>query len=299
MKSKQIGGFFLLIQSFKIIMKILITGASSGFGQLALPLLLQRNHTVIAAIRGGPSRLKTLFEKELKQYPDHLFAIDVHMERAETLAAAKIWIDEQWDGKLDVLINNAGYGLFGALEDLHPDQLKHQLEVNLVGTALLTRELLPALRAARGRIINVSSIVGLVSFPFYGAYSASKFALEGLSEGLYYELKPHGVQVCLVEPGGFATDFSLRSRVFASAVDSPYGLRARALEDTFETSSSRLADPLKVARLLVNYCEKSRLPFRTLVGLDAHFMAFMRWFLPTRFRMTLIYWAFRIFVFKD
>jgi len=244
---------------------VLLTGCSSGFGKMAVPLLLSRGHTVVAALRGGQERLEKIFAEELRIYPGKLLALDVHMERAETFELATRLVAERLGGKLDVLINNAGYGLFGALEDLSPDQLRHQMEVNFFGPTFLTRALLPALRSARGRVINLSSVAGRHSFPCYAAYNASKFALEGFSEAMRYDLMPHGVQVALVEPGGFKTDFSTRSQVFgatAFASDSANRSRNEAIRHFIATSSKRLGNPARVARLLVKLVEKRRIHLR-------------------------------------
>lgn len=279
---------------------ILITGSSSGFGKLSIPLLLERGHTVIAALRGGQSRLESVLGKELLAYPGRLVALDLHMERPETFAAARALIDARFGGRLDVLVNNAGYGLFGALEDQAPDQLRHQFEVNFFGPALLTRELLPQLRAARGRVINLSSIAGLCSFPFYASYSATKFALEGLTEGMWFELRDHGVQVTLIEPGAFRTDFSTRSRQFGAGVEgaaratSAYAGRTEGLRRALVATPGRLADPMQVARLIASCCERPRLPLRIRVGKDAAAIALLRWILPSTWRVWLVDRAFRM-----
>jgi NAD(P)-dependent dehydrogenase (short-subunit alcohol dehydrogenase family) len=280
---------------------ILITGSSSGFGKLSVPLLLKQGHTVIAGLRGGQSRLASVFGEVLSQYPGRLLALDIHMEKPESIEAARQFIDSRFGGKLDVLINNAGYGLFGSLEDLEPAQLRAQMEVNFFGPALLARALLPALRLARGRVINISSIAGLHSFPFYGAYSASKFALEGLSEGLYYDLRPHGVQVCLIEPGGFRTNFSKGSKIFASGPadgSSPYHARTEALKRAVEQTSPRHGDPMRVARLIARYCDQTRIPLRRRIGVDAGALSFFNWLLPQRTGLYLTDLAFRLGVFR-
>jgi NAD(P)-dependent dehydrogenase (short-subunit alcohol dehydrogenase family) len=279
-------------------MIILITGASSGFGKLATQLLLAKDHTIIAGLRGGQKRLEETFPVELRRYPGKLFAVDLHMEKPETFVSAREYIQSKFSGKLDVLINNAGFGMFGALEDQTPEQLQRQFDVNFFGPMALSRVLLPALRAARGRILNVSSIAGRVALPFYGSYNASKFALEGMTESLYYELKPFGVQVGLIEPGGFRTEFTSRSKVFADASELYRG-RTQALLRVLENSTARLGNPMRVARLIVKLCETSRVPVRSLVGVDAHFLALLKFILPSSVFMQLQYFVFRKVVFKD
>lgn len=267
---------------------ILITGASSGFGKLTVPLLLQKGHTVIAGLRGGHSRLEEIFANELKKYPGQLSCVDLHMERTSELFKVAQLVTQYGGksnlGRLDVLINNAGYGLMGTLEDQTEEQIRRQMEVNFFGSAFLTQSLLPALRNARGRILNVSSICGLTSFPFYGTYSASKFALEGLMQGLAYDLAPFGVQVGMIEPGGFSTDFA-SARVFGESGQtshSAYRERTEAFERAFKKTKGRHGNPIRVARLISYLCDAHRVPFRNVIGGDAQLVHFLQSVLPTR-----------------
>lgn len=282
---------------------ILLTGASSGFGKLAVPLLLERGHTVIAGIRGGSSRLESIFFAERKKFGDKLLAIDLHLDKQETFAGAKELIDNRFGGKLDVLINNAGFGLFGPLEDLTDQQLRHQFEVNFFGPVLLSRLLLPALRAARGRVLNVSSIVGLVAFPYYGSYAASKFALEAMTESLFYELKPFGVQAGLIEPGAFKTDFTTRSKMLpegrAHSSPASYAARVSALDRFMTQTSGRQGNPRQVAKLIVKLVEKKRVPLRNIVGADARSLYFVKRLIPDSWRVFLEEFVFRKVVFRD
>src|SRR5687767_6736384 len=112
---------------------ILITGTSSGFGKLAVPLLLARGHTVIAGLRGGRARAESLFAAELRDYRDRFHVLDLHMEKSDTFELARSMIEKSFGGRLDVLINNAGYGLIGALEDQTTEQIRYQFEVNVFG----------------------------------------------------------------------------------------------------------------------------------------------------------------------
>ncbi|MGZ3699799.1 MAG: SDR family oxidoreductase [Bdellovibrionota bacterium] len=278
---------------------ILITGCSSGFGKLAVPMLLQRGHTVIAGLRGGEARARDTFPDAPK---DRLLAFDLHMENPDSFSAGKKLIDDRFGGKLDVLINNAGYGLMGALEDMTDAQIRHQFEVNVFGPLALTKLLLPALRAARGKIINVGSIVGVNTLPLYGAYCASKHAVEAISEGFYYDLRRFGVQVAVVQPGGFGTEFGTRSRKFGRDPQVPeelYGPRNKKMGEAFEMVSARLGNPARVARLLVKLSDKSRLGLRYVIGYDAHLMNFYARILPDSWRIRLQYAFFWLGVFRD
>lgn len=281
---------------------ILITGASSGFGKLTVPLLLERGHTVIAAIRGGKNRLIEVFPSEIQAYGDRLHAIDLHLEQPDSINKVHEWIDDQFNGQLDVLINNAGYGLFGALEDQTPAQLRHQFDVNFFGPTLLTRSLLPALRASHGRVLTVSSIAGLYTFPYYGSYNASKFALEAMFEGLYYELKSFGIQVALIEPGGFRTNFTQRSKVIAAGAYQPGSLHTKKMqsfENSLQKFSPRLGNPIRVARLIVRLCEKRHIALRNIVGTDARFLHLLFRLIPDQWRVNFESLIFREIVLKQ
>lgn len=270
---------------------VLITGTATGFGNLAVPLYLERGWTVIATMRNASERGESVFGSLKKNGRLHLLELDV--VKPEDWASAASYIDEKLAGRLDVLVNNAGYGLMGTLEDQTMEQLRTQFEVNFFGLAGLTRALLPHLRRSRGRILNLSSIGGLVTIPMFGSYNATKFAVEGLTEGLYYELKPLGVQVGLIEPGGFKTDFVSRSLVTAARTSDPTSAYA-AINAPFmkllETSAARGDDPMKVARKIVHLSEVSRVPLRTLVGVDAHLFAFLRRVLPHSLRVGVTAW---------
>lgn len=281
---------------------ILITGTSSGFGKMAVPLLLERGHTVIAGLRGGEERLKSIFADSLSRFPGKLTAIDLHMDRPETIQAARLALQSRLGGKLDVLINNAGFGLLGPLEEQTPEQIRYQFEVNVLGLMTLTREFLPLLRAARGRVLNLSSVVGRIVMPYYGSYSATKYAVEAHTEGLAYELKPFGVQVGLIEPGAFRTEFgksSLQVSEGAKRPDSPYAASVSHMLEAMEKNFSLAGDPMKVARTLVRLSEKRRIPLRTVVGLDARLILIVKSILPDSWLRAVLGWFFRRFVFRN
>jgi NAD(P)-dependent dehydrogenase (short-subunit alcohol dehydrogenase family) len=280
---------------------ILITGTSSGFGKLTTSLLLSRGHTVIAGLRGGAKRLRETFPEETEKYSSRLIALDLHMEQSSSLEGAKDLIEKKLNGKLDVLINNAGYGLFGTLEDLTPEQLRYQFEVNFFGPVFLTRALLPSLRAAKGRVLTLSSIAGLHAFPYYGSYNSSKFAVEAMFEALHYELKPMGVQVGLIEPGAFRTDFNVRSKMMAEGASnpqSPYASRSKSFQEKLKSLSFRQGNPIRVAKLIVNLCEKKKIPVRSLIGADAWAIHIASRMVPDSLRVRLKDAAFNQIFFK-
>lgn len=189
---------------------VLITGASSGFGFLTACTLLTEGYTVLAAMR-EPDRGNTDKAAALRSHAEnapgtlHVLAMDVSHDDSVSAAVevALAWVD-----RIDVVVNNAGVGMGGLCETVTSGQFKRLFEVNVFGVHRVMRAVLPAMRAAgKGLFINVSSIMGRIVIPFSAPYTASKFALEGLSESWRYELAGSGVEVVVVEPGGFPTAF--------------------------------------------------------------------------------------------
>src|SRR5882757_1759370 len=182
---------------------IFITGASRGFGKIWAEAFLKRGDKVVATVRN----LDTLNELVTK-YGDSILPIqlDVNNREADFAAVAKA---KQHFGTIDVLINNAGYGLFGAIEETSEQEAREQIETNVFGLLWMTQAIVPVMRAqGHGHIIQVSSFLGHVTLPLLGLYNASKFAVEGLSETLASEVKGFGINVSLIEPNGFTTDWS-------------------------------------------------------------------------------------------
>jgi len=186
----------------------LVTGASSGIGRATALLLARSGFRVFATVRSDAG------ERSLQTEAVGLPIEILHLDLAdETGVADVVRTVIQRAGRLDALVNNAGFALLGAVEDLPRADLRHQFEVNVFGAMQLCREVLPTMRAQRaGRIVNVSSLAGKVSVPLMGAYSASKFALEAFSDALRGEVKRAGIRVVLVEPGPVATNFNRLAR---------------------------------------------------------------------------------------
>src|SRR6195952_4866096 len=182
---------------------IFITGASRGFGKLWAEALLQRGDKVVATAR-DLSALDDLVNK----YGDNILPLqlDVNDRAADFAAIAKA---KEHFGSIDVLINNAGYGLFGTVEETTEQEAREQMETNFFGLLWLTQAVLPIMREqGYGHIIQLSSVLGLVTLPVLGLYNASKFAVEGLSETLATEVKGFGINISLIEPNGFSTDWA-------------------------------------------------------------------------------------------
>jgi len=180
---------------------VLITGASSGIGRATAELFLARGWSVAATAR-RPESLEDLARSE------RALVVRLDVTDAGSITDAIIQAQNRFGG-IDVLVNNAGVGLAGPIEAVTPDQWRAHFETNVFGLAAVTRATVPSMRARRkGLIINVGSIAGRFGLPFLAPYNASKFAVEGLSEALHYELKPFGVRVKLIEPGGTRSEFA-------------------------------------------------------------------------------------------
>src|SRR6478735_12707611 len=177
----------------------LVTGASSGIGEETARLLQEAGFTTYAVAR-RVDRMAALADAGV-----HTFAMDVTDDASMVAGINRIVVDQ---GRIDVLVNNAGYGSYGAVEDVPLDEARRQFEVNLFGLARLVQLVTPHMRAqGSGRIINVSSMGGRFAAPFGGWYHATKFAVEGFSDALRQELAPFGVQVVVIEPGGIRTEW--------------------------------------------------------------------------------------------
>jgi NAD(P)-dependent dehydrogenase (short-subunit alcohol dehydrogenase family) len=190
---------------------ILVTGSSNGFGKLTTLTLARRGHTLFATMRDPLGRNRAAADDfrriaEAEQLAIHVIALDVtddsSVESGITAALAKA-------GKLDVVINNAAYGMAGLNETVTPAQFRAELDTNVVGIQRVNRAVLPSMRAAKaGLVIHLSSGLGRVLFPFVGVYAATKWAVEALAETYRYELKPTGVESTIVQPGAFPTNFA-------------------------------------------------------------------------------------------
>lgn len=259
--------------------KVLITGATSGFGKLLVHAFLRNGDHVIATGRNLTSR-KEIFESERRPNVRLTeYAMDV---TNKTEVAAVVKEVESKFGNIDILINNAGYGLFGALEDLQEDEIRYQMEVNFFGTVNVTQAFLPLLRASRGKIFNFSSVFGFMGFPLTSLYCASKFAVEGLTESLRGELAPHGVQVCLIEPGGYRTNFGTS---LAWSMKNPGSVYSKQFNNYkaihAKISARKPQEPTEVSEGILKLSKRSKLPMRKVFGKDGSMSYILRRYLPT------------------
>ena len=258
--------------------KVLITGATSGFGKLLTDAFLRNGDIVIATGRKLEGR-KDIFEQERQSYPGKLFEYSLDVTDKQEIAAVVKSIESTLSD-VDILINNAGYGLFGALEDLTEEDIRYQMEVNFFGTVNVTKAFLPMLRKKKGMIFNFSSVFGFMGFPLTSLYCASKYAVEGLTESLRGELAPHGVQVCLIEPGGYRTNFGNNLTWSSSSVAYHQQL------ENYKHLRNRLASrkpqlPTEVSEGILELSLKRKLPMRKVFGKDGRASHFMKRFLPS------------------
>lgn len=240
---------------------ILITGGSSGFGAVCVNYLASRGHRVY-----GTSRRVEFPANEDSLHTPLIIPMDV-CETASVEAAVAFILERE--GRLDVLVNNAGIGYAGSIEETSIQEGKAQLETNFFGVHRVCRSVLPVMRKqGSGLIVNISSIGGLITIPFQGFYCASKYALEALTESLRMEVKPFGIQVTLIEPGDFKTGLTAH-RVFAaeSQKASAYRDRQDAAVGALERDERSGADPADLAVLLEKIMYKKRVRPHYLVGM--------------------------------
>lgn len=260
--------------------KVLITGATSGFGKLLVEAFLRNGDLVIATGRSLSTR-KDIFEKERTAYSDKIVEVTMDVTNKVEVEAAVKAVQSKFGG-IDILINNAGYGLFGALEDLEEEEIRYQMEVNFFGTVNVTKSFLPLLRNTRGKIFNFSSVFGFMGFPLTGLYCASKYAVEGLTESLRGELAPHGVQVCLIEPGGYRTNFGNNLAWSQKNPASIYSQQFNNYKTLHKKISQRKPQqPTEVSEGILKLSKRSRLPMRKVYGKDGFMSHLLKRCLPS------------------
>ena len=261
---------------------VLITGASSGFGLLTSVELAKRGWHVIATMRDLGRR--ALLE-DAARGADVLERIEVHtldVTAADQIATLAQMVGARKD-PLHAIVNNAGFAVPGFADDVTDAELRHQFDTNFFGAAAVTRAFLPQLRRQGfGHIVMVSSVSGRTGFPGVGSYAASKFALEGWTESLRFELKPLGIQVVLIEPGAFETDIWTRNAKLSAGLQSQHSPNAGRIEGWRKriTGEKKRADPRPVVDLIANVLENPRPKLRFVVGNDAKAALVIRTLLP-------------------
>ncbi len=242
-----------------------ITGTSTGFGRELAEAALQAGNQVVATAR-KPEVLSDLTQK----YGDKVLAVALDVTKPDTIAAAVEAAKAKF-GRIDVLVNNAGYAVVGGFEEITDAQFRDQYETNVFGVVNVLRAALPTLRAQKsGYVLNVSSVVGLTAPPALSAYASSKFALEGISEALAAELKPMGIHVILVEPGSFRTAFGVTGVPKGDNPIPEYAASTNGILAWLEGSiGQQPGDPKKAAQAMLDIADNPDPPLRLLLGSDA------------------------------
>ncbi|MBI3953486.1 MAG: SDR family oxidoreductase [Chloroflexi bacterium] len=265
---------------------VLITGASRGFGKEAARLLASRGHRVIATMRN-----LEMLDEVRAGLEGQIEGLRLDVTDAKSVAAA-VGQALARHGAIDAVVNNAGYGLFGPVEDVSEDEVSRQFNTNVFGTWRVCKALLPAMRERReGLIINVSSTGGRIAGPLMGMYSATKYAIEALTEALRYELIPYGIRVVCLEPGMYKSDWQTASLDVAEAVRagrSAYAQRVEAQLTAFRARAQTRPGSFAVAAAIVEIVEHPKPPLRWPVGEDAMEI------LPLRLRSSDAEWEARM-----
>jgi NAD(P)-dependent dehydrogenase (short-subunit alcohol dehydrogenase family) len=250
----------------------LVTGSSSGIGFETALLLARNGFNTYASVRnlGKSKNITEIASKE--KLPLQVVHLDVNDDRSVKEAIDKVVAENQ---RIDVLVNNAGYGLLGALEDLSIEEIKEQFETNFFGVVRVTQQVLPIMRKQNnGTIVNVSSVGGRIGIPGLSAYHSTKFALEGLSESISYELEPFGIRVVVIEPGVIRTNIMNSSVLAKKAQDpkSPYFSSIQQLERSFKSAMENMSassPPEQVAKVVLQAVTSQSPKLRYAVGNDA------------------------------
>ncbi|MGH7203153.1 MAG: SDR family oxidoreductase [Candidatus Levyibacteriota bacterium] len=259
---------------------ILITGCSSGFGYFSALRFSRSGYYTFASVRSlknkGVKKLQRI--KQAEKLPLEIFEIDVSKD--ESVKHGFEFVTKKTK-KIDVVINSAGFGSIGPIEEFTIEEIKKQYDTNVFGTLRIIKNVIPLMRKQKsGLIINISSIMGLMTLPLKGVYASSKFAIEAISETLRFELEPFGIKVVLVEPGPFSTNIQLNRRYPQSihSKKSSYRLLVRRYFQDMQKTDRRMKDkkilprvnPEKVASLLYQITQKKNPKLRYRIGMDTH-----------------------------
>lgn len=239
-----------------------VTGCSSGIGRALCERVLAGGETVVCTAR----RVETL-DDLVRRYPDRAIALPLDVTD-ETSVKAAVEAAIARTGKIDVLVNNAGYGVIGALEEIPDEEIVRIFDTNVFGVIRVTKAVLPHMRArGAGHILNVSSALGLITRAGYGVYSGTKFALEGITETLAQEVAPLGIKVTILAPGSFRTDFRGAASLYQAPPMPPYdAILADFRRDLMEGDGKQPGDPVRGAEAIVAVVEAAEPPLRLAMG---------------------------------
>lgn len=242
-----------------------ITGCSTGFGRELAKSVLAAGYRAAVTSR-NPDDVKDI----VSQYPGTSMAIQLDVTKTDEIKKAVKQAQDKF-GSIDVLVNNAGIGYFGAIEESEEEEVRRMFEINFWGLTNVTKEILPIMRKQRsGHILNISSIGGIVSFPGVGFYNATKYAVTGYSEALAKETAHLGIKVTVIAPSGFRTDWAGRSANNTGIVIDDYEPSAHLNIKTIRSNSGRQpGDPVKAAEAIIKVTETAESPVRLLLGAGA------------------------------
>ncbi|GAB3562437.1 oxidoreductase [Spirosoma luteolum] len=246
-----------------------ITGCSTGFGRELATLVLKRGWNAVITAR-HPDQLTDL----ASHYPDTALVLPLDVTKADQIQAAVANANDTF-GRIDVLVNNAGYGYFSSIEEGEDAKIRAQFDTNVFGLIAMTQAVLPGMRAQRsGHIVNFSSIGGLVGFTATGFYHATKFAVEGLSESLAKEVEPLGIRVLVVEPGPFRTDWAGRSTARTETALTDYqDTVGKRMDASLANSGKQKGDPVRGSQAIIDAVESHTPHLRLLLGDMAYKLA--------------------------
>ncbi len=244
-----------------------VTGTSQGLGLVLVQELLSQGYNVVATAR-NVAKLKTA----VSATDDNFLPLQMNVISEESVTKA-VGLAIKKFGTIDVLVNNAGYGLIGGIEESSHQEVKANFDVNVFGLLHVTRAILPFMRDAKlGHIFNISSVFGLIAGAGWGIYCGTKFALEGLSEALAQEIKPFGIKVTIIEPGYFRTNFLAGGSIAVAArpIAAYHEIEETKRQHSEDIPGNQPGDPQKAAEVIIRTAQLSEPPLRLLLGSDAY-----------------------------
>lgn len=260
---------------------VLITGATAGIGRMTALHLAKQGHHVIASGR----KIAELAKLKDEAAGGKLDTVMLDVTSAESIAAAVTAVGLLTDGNgPDVLVNNAGFGVLGPTSEISDAEMRRQYDTNVFGLMAVTRAFLPKMQERRaGRIINVSSVGGLITLPFFGVYNSTKYAVESLSDALRYELRPFGIDVSLIEPGVIRTNFEATAVGNLGQFDNtPYAQAVAKYEQMSKTADRFASNPIVIAKAISRAVAARRPSARYVAPRSTNMIVWMSAMLPTR-----------------
>jgi short-subunit dehydrogenase len=259
---------------------VLITGATAGIGRMTAIHLAKQGHRVIATGR----KVAELATLKAEAASDKLDTLVLDVTSQQSIADAVKAVDALTNGAgLDVLVNNAGFGVLGPTSEISDSEMRRQYETNVFGLMNVTRAFLPKMRERRaGRVINVSSVGGRITLPYFGVYNSTKYALESLSDALRYELRPFGIDVSLIEPGVIRTNFEATAvKNLEDLAEGPYSVALEKYEQMSKMADRFASNPIVIAKAIARAVNARRPSARYVAPWSTNFVIWFRHMAPT------------------